>query len=342
MPKTVALTQLIRQNPFEPVTLPERMTWTSSSLKLFRSCKRKWFWKYIMRLRPRHREKGFIIGSAFHDTLGEWYRGKRAAIEPIAKRYAQAILEEIEEAGDWFDQNDLDDLTATANSFVGMMCGYEAQYSEDKLQWNIRRESIEHKFLVNMGDFDFRGKMDLIASHRNNGELGIFLTEHKTTIKIDEKYINRLPLDTQVRGYVYGSRHGQLKIKVDHVLYDVVRKTRLRRKANETLEQFDERVAQDYVDRPSFHFYREPLVFKEHHLAAFEHELFQTHKEYTDIIKQPGALDPRSWTPHDGSCYDFFRECEFIQQCGNGLTKGNAKHLRQSDVYHEELDNEDH
>jgi hypothetical protein len=285
-----------------------------------------------MRLRPRQRDKNLMIGSAFHETLGQWYRGRRADMSVIATGFANKLRNEIERAGDWFDQDDLDDAHATANTFVGMMCGYAAQYCDDRDNWRINRKSIEYKFCIDMGEFDFMGKMDLVANDKT-------LVEHKTASKIDDKYTERLPLDTQVRGYTFAARHKKgLDIAVDNVLYDVVRKCRLRRKANEDVDQFDERVANDYLERPSFYFYREPLPFDESHLAAFEHEMHQTHREYIALQNDGAFDDPRSWLPNDSRCYDFFRACEYVPLCAYGLTPGNAQHLEQTEAMHTELE----
>ena len=323
------LRPLIVLNPFEPPQLPERMVWTSSSIKLFRRCKRKWFWKYVLRLRPRHYDKHLMIGSAFHNLLGHWYRGKRVSMASIVTAFQRKLEDEFIAQRAYYDQDDLDDLRMMIDSFTGMMLGYSTIYETDRAQWNIQRPSIEAQFKINFGDFDYAGKIDLIANKH--------LVEHKTASKISESYIDRLPLDTQIRGYILGAR--SLGFKFDSVLYDVVRKCKLRRKSNESLDDFSDRVAHDYVGRPDFYFYRENLRFDSSDLDALEYELRQTHAEYVALIPA-SALNPRGWMPNDSACFDFFRTCEFHKLCTTGLDKGTALTYEQGDTLNQELEHE--
>jgi hypothetical protein len=342
------LPQLIRFNAFPPVEIPERMAWTSSSIKLFRKCKRKFFWKYIMRFRPKYRDKNLAIGSAFHNTLGEWYKGKRSDIGAIAERYHGSLINMLAEQTGYYDQDEYDKVESAIEVFSGMMLGYGAKYYEDRKQWNIERNSIEAKFKVDMGEFDYMGKMDLVTNHKKYRRL----VEHKSASSIRSSYIDRLPLDTQIRGYVFGATEGLGITGINEVLYDVMKKCKLRRKSNELQEDFNNRIRDDYVSRPDFYFYREVITIPKDSLDAFQYEVRQTHAEYQAITKEMWAdkdaavyylrtigdpLDPRSWTPNDAVCDDFFRACEFLPLCTQGLDRATGHAYEQNEAMHEEL-----
>lgn len=350
--RLLQLPQLLVENPFHrPPKLPERMIWTSSSIKLFRTCKRKWFWKYIMGLRIRTPDRHLVIGRYFHETLGQWYRGKRSNILPIAMRYWRE-MQPLLEISDYFDQDDYDKLRVLVDSFPGMMAGYEVKYNDDRRNWLIYRESIEHEFRIKFQDFDYAGKVDLVARDPRAGKSGpTFLVEHKTAGQINESYIDRLPLDLQIRGYTYATVH-ELGIPASHVTYDVVRKSKLRRKANETRELFIKRVTQDYVNRQDFNYYREDIEFKPEHLDSFEYEVHQVHREYKHVTSNlemlfdkhdpPVAyIDPRAWHPNDHACNDYFRLCEYFPLCTSGLSRATGVPFRQADILNEELSIED-
>ncbi len=345
------LPQLMLQNPFGPFAVPKRMIWTSSSIKMFRKCRRKWFWRYIMRLGPKYRDKNLMIGGAFHNCLGEWYKGKRADMKKIAARYTKQLKDEAERTAAYFDEEELEKLHSAIETFHGMMIGYSQCYEGDRAAWSIDRASIEAEFLLDMGEFDYAGKIDLAAGRP--GSKGRFLVEHKTASSIRDSYADRLPLDTQIRGYTVGAVKG-LKIEgVDRVLYDVVQKCKLRRKSNETADDFNARVATAYMSEPDKYFYREELTFSKDDLNAFEHEVRQTHQEFKFIVgegmKEPAALkallgmthadpkDPRTWTPNDGACDDYFRTCEYFGLCTQGLDRGTGTGYEQRDSLHEEL-----
>lgn len=360
------LPQLIRRHPYPPITLPERMAWTCSSLRLWRKCKRKWFWRYILRLRPRYRDKNLMVGSAFHECLGHWYSGRRIPMATIAGQYASALHDEATTNVAYYDQEDYDKLIVMIDNFEGMMSGYEAAYNQDRKDWNIDPKSIEAQFKVDYGKFDFMGKCDLVASNRKGG--APFAVEHKTASRLRDSYVERLPLDTQCRGYVTGITKG-LHYKIQEVLYDVVVKTRLRKKANETLEERRDRVADEYLSDPAKYFYREPLRFGKQDVESFEFEMRQTHQEYVELVGRkewqpewkagmgmmdPGLADlytnhpelrdptnPWSWQTNDGTCDEYFRTCEYMTLCTVGLDMGTSKMYDQIEDLNEELADDD-
>lgn len=358
----VGLPRVIIENPYEPVAIPKRMQWTASSLRLFRKCKRKFFWKYVMRLRSRGYDMNLSTGGCFHNCLGEWYKGRRASMRVLAQRHEANLKRMYDESAAYYDQEDLDKFDTMVKTFVGMMIGYETIYAEDKRTWDIVRDSIEKVFVVDCGEFDYTGKIDLIT--RINGTNDYEEVEHKTVSRrgVGAGYIERLPIDTQIRGYVFGAKRG-LGINVKRVLYDVVRKCALRRKSNERQHEFTQRIADDYIARPDFYFYRERIPFARQDIDAFEFELHQTHREYQSIadelrgapaaqaykvIAQAAGIDdaekylvdprdPRAWAPNDETCDEYFRDCSYLPLCTRGLDRGTGALYDQSSIMHEEL-----
>jgi hypothetical protein len=205
-PKIVTLKQLVRANPFDAITIPERMQWTSSALRLFRKCKRKFYWKYMLRLRPRLKAGSLVIGSAFHEALGEWYKGRGSSMSKIAARHASAATEIAKAGADAYDPEEYEKLTTIIETFVGMLTGYSEIYAEDRAGWELKRDHVEVEFVVDCGPFDFRGKIDVLTKKR--GGKSFFIVEHKTASKIGDSFMERLPLDTQVRAYVFGAMRG--------------------------------------------------------------------------------------------------------------------------------------
>lgn len=334
---------LIGNLPYEAV-IPERMQWTASSLKLFRKCKRKFFWKYILRLRHRSRSSSLVIGHSFHSALARWYRSRRAAMSAISQDIKGSLIKEVMDNGAYYDQDDLDKLSKGAETFVGMTTAYADLYESDRTDWVVKPEGIEMQFKVGCGDFDYTGQIDLLAARRekNTKRLINFISEHKTCSKIalNESYIDRLVLDTQNRGYVFGATHDpKIAVKIDEVLYDVTRKSLLRKKSGESIDQLNERIKGDYLARPSNYFYREQLRFDNTAINQFEYELHQTHKEFKAIIDGEfgDPKNPRSWLPNDTICSEYFKTCEYFDLCVNGLDQGKATRYVQGDSMHQEL-----
>jgi hypothetical protein len=325
----VHLPVLMPMNPFNPPDVPDKFVWTSSSLKTFRDCKRMFFWKYLLRLSTRARPIPLIIGSSFHSCIAEWYMKPNISMARIAKKYQDEMFDTIETEGDYYDEDELGKFKAQVSGFMGMMNGYEEMYHDDRKKWGGKVQT-EKEFQVDLETHYFAGKVDLIVPNSQKGRVSI--GEHKSTFRIDDTYIERLALDTQVRGYIFGARKG-LKLDVADVIYDVVRKSNLRRKANEHIDEFAQRVELDYDARPAWYFYREELKFSTADVNAFELAMAQTNAEYKAIK----GLDPNDWTPNDSICKKYNRMCPYFTLCSHGLDKGTGKMYEQKDTVHEEL-----
>lgn len=336
MNRSVSLTQLrplIRNtSPFKVPDPPKRMTWTQSSLKQFKKCKRKWFWKYFMGMRTRRLAGALIVGSAFHNALGEWYRGKKSVMAKIAATHQTKAEDKLMNGEvDHFNQDDFDKSSYQISTLTGMLTGYSRIYQHERDQWKIHRKYIEHKFAHDMGSYDFLGMIDLYAEDRRGG----FVVEHKTASRIEDSYVQRLPMDTQVRSYIYSAK--RLKLEPTEVIYDVVMKTKIRRKSNETADKFNSRIGLEYRSQPNKYFFRERLKFSPKDLDSFVYEMDTVHKEYSRLIDSPDFRNPYTWITNDAMCDEYFRICEYHELCLVGLDKGTALMYRQDENMHPEL-----
>lgn len=316
------LPELIIKNPFEDSIIRKKFSWSVSSLKLFRKCKRKFFWKTLLRLSPKAVATPLKISNTFHTGLAEWYKAKRASMKKIAARIAAEALKEVETYAEYYDQEDYDKVTSLLATLTGMLTGYAHIYKGDKEKWKFTKEDVECWFSVDMGSFIFKGKLDLLPCSSAGKQL---LVEHKAVKNIHESNIERLPLDTQMRGYIFGADAG-LNRKPKQVIYDLVKKCSLRKKSNETIEEFNERIAEDYKERPDFYFRREKLRFSTQDINAFVNDLYRTHWEFTSLVNNlADPLDPRNWICSDHICDEFFRTCPYLPLCLQGLDRGTAK-----------------
>lgn len=325
---------LIRDKECVPtLQVPDRMIWTASSLKCFRKCKRKFFWKYIARISPAHYSAPLLIGKAFHGGLAEWYFYKRAMMERIAATYQKEANRLALKGEGYYDQDDYDKMMTGIATLIGMLQGYGEIYEKERSEWVIPKKNIEARFNVNCGDFDYQGSVDCVPRIGKNWTV----VEHKTASKLHDTYLMRIQQDTQVRGYCFGAIHG-LKLPVKHVMYDVVKKCKLRRRSGESSRQFDERIMLDYMSRPDFYFMREDLVINGRDLAMFERDLFNTHDEFEWLINNFDGTNPDNWCANDGACYEYFRNCDYMPLCLSGIGLDNAALYNHRSSLHQELE----
>ena len=331
---------LLRKNSFRPPEIPERQVWSASKIKLFKKCKRKAYWKYIMGLVPKWTDANLLIGTATHSALATWYKNPKASAKQFMrklKKEHKKLQDAIQISADYFDQDELDKAETVIKTFQGMIQGYIDIYHNDLKHWIIQPADVEVHFLIDMGNFDLKGFVDLIPRNRKTKKS--LIVEHKTASKIGDSYIDRLPLDTQVRCYIFGAKKG-LGLQPTEVVYDVIRKCQLRRKADETQDDFNERIALDYASRPDFYFFRESLKFSKSDIDAFEHDLHKTHREYEFVIHDGDPLNPESWVCSDHVCNEFFKTCPYLPLCLKGLDRGTEKLYDQKESVNELVEEE--
>lgn len=328
------MNELLAKHPFDAIPFNAKAEWTQSAMKTFRNCKREFFWKYLMRLRHRRIEENLVVGSGFHNVVAEWYTSK-FTMQSLADREAKRMRKQFVEGQEFLDQESYQDCLDATASFTGMMMGYAGNYKLDKKKWKVI--FAEQQFSIPMTSirghkFLFRGMIDLLVEERETGR--VILVEHKTASRITPGYVDRLPIDTQSRSYMYAAR--VLGYPVDHVIYNVVRKCQLRLKKDESPNMFHARIAQDYFDRPEFYFFRTELKYTEADLEAFEFEVGQVHDELMHVA-EIGPENPRSWGINDAHCNKWGRPCPYLDLCIHGLNHRTAMPLVQNEEAHLEL-----
>lgn len=326
--------KLIRDNPFEEPLIPARRVWSYSSLKLFRKCKRKYFWKQIMRLSPRREAESLLTSIVVHEALAKWYGSKKGSMKKIVNRLLPSVQKRIEENSVFYDQGEYEQLLIGLATLSGMLLAYEKHYKDDNKLWEVSRQMVEcwFQFPVSVnpkskkdGTFDFRGKIDLLPTQKNK----LLIVDHKIVGRIGESFVEKLQLDGQLRSYVLGVTRS-LNQKPYKVVYNLVRKCKLRRKSQESADEYAARIQEDYLTRPDFYFQREPVRFSLEDVKDFEHDLRKTHLEYMHLIESSSdPLDPREWVCNDAACDEYFRLCEYFPLCTQCLDKGTGKMFTQ-------------
>ena len=320
--------------------VPERMVWTVSAMRAWRACHRLAFWKYLMLLRARHNEVPLTIGTFFHESIWSWYRGRRSSMNAIVKRRLGDVHKIIAEHNPQ-SQEEMDRLESELFAMCCALRAFGAHHANDRKAWGYKPKHIEASFRIDMGEFDFAGQIDMIAAippPRGKGADRVTVIDHKTASQIRESYLDRLKLDTQLRGYIYAVKHA-FGMNPSQAMYDIVRKCRLRRKKDETVEAFMARIEDDYNDRPEFYFHREPLMYRQDDIDRFESELRQVHREF--MLYASGEMgdpeDPTTWMANDSACDQYNRTCTFHLLCTTGCDRGTLANYDRKETMHTEI-----
>ena len=270
------------------------MLLTHSSIQAFRSCRRRYQYRYVDGIEQKDRPLYFSFGTAIHLGLAEHYRG-------AADEAALAVM------SDYFDKNapaedDPERVTDWEKSkllALDVFRGYVAHYPKESFKVVAIEKSFELPILDVRGekyqDMIEAGKVDLLVE-----ENGLWVLETKTAKSIDVNYKRKLNMDAQSLLYldamdrVMGKRlngviYNVLAKDVPHKP-DILKSGKLSRASNAktTPELFRQSIAElnlqesDYAEYLEYleanrkeYFYREYLVFGDEEREEWKMELRQ-------------------------------------------------------------------
>lgn len=230
-------------------------TLSASRMAAFLACPRKHYYQYELGLEREESAPALRFGSAFHKALEARANGATLEQAYEAAKADKRLEEPLELA-----------------KLYGLLCGYWSVYgSADSQNETIAKMHPECQWTLEIPHsrtFQHVGVIDGLAVLKD-GRTAI--VEHKTTgedISPTADYWTRLQFNGQLFLYVLAARANGWD--VDTVIYDVIRKPAIRQKANETAEQYGERLAADAAERPDFYFARREVAVLDSAIAEFE------------------------------------------------------------------------
>lgn len=217
-------------------------TITYSLLSMFACCHKKCEYRYVNNIVPAATPDYFTFGSAFHKALELWFKpNDLASILDAENNSPEGITRYKRDnaigAISQFNLSDEDRIKCEA-----LFDAYISTYSRESFAVIDVEKTFKQPLLSPKGKasrfFTLQGKVDALI--KENGRY--FVMEHKTTSKIDEGYINRILIDSQILIYAIALEK-ELGIKISGALYDVAQKPLIRMKQEESIEDFEARKA---------------------------------------------------------------------------------------------------
>lgn len=196
----------------------------TSERRTFTSCRQKWYWSYVDRLRPRVAAPALRFGTLIHEALEARYPvGAKRGPHP-AEAFEDLYQKELEDAFEYGFRDDDGAWMKAGDLGVAMMNEFVREYGEDE-RWEV--VSSEQLFRVRMTpQVTYAGKLDGIWRDRDTGH--ILLKEWKTAAQF---WFGHLPLDEQAGSYwaiapPWLRKKGILKKgeKLQGILYTFLRK----------------------------------------------------------------------------------------------------------------------
>lgn len=233
-------------------------TLTHTNMSTFRDCPFKFKASYIDSLRPVVVKDSLKIGSAFH-----LYR--EGGQEAVDKYFGQFFPSTQEEA----------DKLETQKAIVAGLTSLAPDEPDVIREVEWLNPLINPATGAPSKTFNLGGKADGVLALSNGTSA---LIEEKTTgASPSRSDIDKLSIDNQVMNCIVNlaDSHGTT---VSTVIYRYYRKPSIRQRQGETVEQYCERLLEDYEGRPEFYYHEERLIFPQPQLEGFRNDLWQVGK----------------------------------------------------------------
>lgn len=290
---------------------------TYSAFSTFRACPRKYKNRYEDGLKPTSKVDSLYFGQMIHEAMTLCYQtgGNRK----VLWRYLDQAFPKNETE---FGANRVR-LMAYA-----MLNAYAEYYAQEKFE--IVGLDVEFIGEIRNPRTGRESRTFLMAGKANgiverDGEL--YLLEHRTASTAEEIDADKLWADSKAALYCHYLR--QNGYPVVGVIYNMLVKTRIRPKANESDEEFAQRLQAWYAQDTAFQ--RLTLRIPESRLTLLESEIWEVTQQYL------GARRRQEWLMNTASCFCYNRPCEYLPWCRSNFQSDHCAGLYEIKPPHEEL-----
>jgi hypothetical protein len=263
-----------------------------SSLNAQLACQQLYAYEYVDKIAPIAVGSPRRMGGAFAKGLEAG--DPKVAIDEIVKR--TIVL----------TQTDEDKMRIEAVTVGSAVKAYLAAYGEispGEREWEYRVRLRNPETGAYSRTFDLLGYADRLVDEGDESTM----VEDKLVGAVQESMVKRLPLDRQLALSRYGIWRATGK-PVTKILFRFTRKPSIKQRKGESIDQFLERLAADYEQRPEFYLHEEPLDFDIFDLTRIEAELWQWAQHRRDAERQ--FVFPRN----SSHCHDY-GGCPFLPLC---------------------------
>jgi hypothetical protein len=301
-----------------------------SRLNLFLACHEKYNLHYNERLEPVGGIEALSLGSAFQKAielqdpeagplvLGGWTASPNDAYATGAGYTMLPPLEPIH-----FHTQEAEDKHRVNQAIVRAAAALYLR------TWPAPvGERREFEFLVRLRNpwtghysrtFDLLGYADGLEDPQGWGDLSntppseleklsLKLTENKLVGQVSKVMVQRLPLDRQLALLRYGVWRATGR-KVSEVAFRWIKKPSIKQRQKETIEEFCDRIAEDYETRPDFYAYEPPASYiTAADLLRIECELWTWAEQLRQLRRQ------RIYDRNTSACSDY-GGCKYIPIC---------------------------
>lgn len=269
----------------------------------FLSCKRKYWYKYKEKIEPKVFNVYYFIGAVVHSVIHHMYKDKELDLNVLHKLFNNELAKVRKK---YFLNSSVDQkVMDTKPLIIAMMKGYF--YHNQKNILSFDQLFSEYKFEVKLDDdITLSGVADNILVKGSKK----YLHEIKSTRVLTSDYVLSVQNNHQVAFYFHALNLLFLKEQkepINGIMFDMIQKSSIRQKKNESKSMFSTRLEAYYGLNPdSMHLeiIKEPLRLKD--------EFFNTIYRIGDFLKNHYNKD--EFYTSDTYC-NVYSRCEFYNEC---------------------------
>lgn len=269
---------------------PDHKGLSPSSLALYLSCSRKFYYKKLANFSPdpdvEEDYEAFEVGKAFHKVLEDCrHELSGVTYDQVLKTVSEFKVENVQ---------------ATAPMIFAMLGKYKAAHAKAGLKAVLCEQAIETD--------TFYGIVDVVLT---DAEGGWWIGDMKTAASFSPTLVPTLPRHPQLNLYAYHYEILAAAAKLDPKKFKGCR-YRLSTKSK-LIQRKTESVA-EYIGRLSGAVDAYDFIIPQDIMAPEEiYGLHKGVKDYIDIHKK--GLLPTRFPQNFGNCTQYFRPCEFFSRC---------------------------
>lgn len=272
-----------------------------NATSIFRGCPKKYYWTYVQGLSPKRKSNALTLGSAIHEAFELYAKG--TSDTDVIAHLITTFDEQIAKATEY----EVEDLEVNKATAIGMWMHYPWK---DRSEFQENYPEMKFKIRINgLNGVRFVGRIDGLVKTQNKW----WLREVKTTGLTPRQFQNRIALSSQATGYVYALK--KMGYDIQGVMYDMIKKPRLKKGVNEDCRHFCDRIVSDYLNDQKMpenarKAYLRPFVYRSSlQLRQFEEDT------RTLVRKIRHTLRKNEWYRNQDLCWNYNSLCPFEKVC---------------------------
>jgi len=287
----------------------EVWTFSHTQFQTLFACPRKYYLSYIKDISPIRKSSALLLGTAVHAGLEAGYAGEnpKKAIQEEFK----PLLKKTKTAEERVAlQLDCARAVAMAKGYIGkFMAGDRSRFQTMRPEQETLITVAENDTVV----LKYKSYLDGLHTDKD----GDWTMEHKTAGRPNHSYMTRIKLDWQVLSYAFAAKSVTGRFPRG-CIYNIIKKTQIRRKAGESIKAFEQRIGDEYrlqAEKKGL-FIREEFLYSKKRLMAWKKMAKLTAIRLYNLLAHHHD-EQLHWVQNTGSCLDY-SACSMLNLCASG------------------------